>query len=333
MPTDTTPKSSNIKHIIYKCLFLLAAIYGFFFTAGSLLLYIAIARKKRPFKANPQDHKRKKGKSQSPLRQIRKELVEEGKQWYGECHSQPMSIRSFDGLNLYGEFVPSDNANSNKYVILIHGYTGSRQEMYTFGKDYHEKDYHVLFVDLRSHGNSEGRYITMGWLDRLDILKWIHLLVQKNPNAQIVLHGVSMGAATVMMTAGENLPPQVKACVEDCGYTSVEDIFASELSTLFHLPAFPFLYVTSRLSKRRAGYSFQDASCIGQLKKCQVPMLFIHGDADCFVPYDMMRPLYDACASPKEQYIVKGAGHVESRCVDLDAYNEKVFTFLQKYVK
>lgn len=323
----------KIKNILGNLLILAASVNTFLVMMGALILHFVFVRRKKPFTANPADYKNKKMKDKEPLTIMRKKLNKEGREWHHSYKCEPLSIRSFDGLKLYGELVPSLDPSSNQYVILVHGYSGSRLEMYTFGKDYHERGYHVLFVDLRSHGKSEGRYITMGWLDRMDMQGWINLLIKRNQNARIVLHGISMGAATVMMTAGERLPSHVKACVEDCGYTSVSDIFAQELAALLHLPPFPLLHITSKISKHHAGYSFQDASCIRQLQKCKIPMLFIHGEKDTFVPYSMMQPLYDACASPKEKYIVKDAGHVESRCADLKQYNEKVFTFLDKYVK
>lgn len=323
----------KIRHILRNGFILAASVNAFLIMMGTLILHFVFVRRKKPFKANPADYKNKEKKDKAPLTILRRKLNKEGREWHQNCKCESLSIHSFDGLKLYGELVPAKNCTSNQYVILVHGYSGSRLEMYTFGKDYYDQGYHVLFIDLRSHGKSEGRYITMGWLDRMDMQEWINLLIKRNQNARIVLHGISMGAATVMMTAGEKLPSHVKACVEDCGYTSVSDIFAKELWALLHLPPFPLMHITSKISKHRAGYSFQDASCIRQLQKCKIPMLFIHGKEDTFVPYSMMQPLYDACAAPKEKYIVKGAGHVESRCADLKRYNEKVFTFLDKHVK
>ncbi len=336
-------KTSNTKHILMGIFSFLMGALSILSCGSFALLYIAIIRKTKPFEANPTKKKKQRQATRrrkhytttiKDYKQMSRErMLALGKKWHDTTPHEHFTITSFDGLQLRAAFFPVTDVTSHRYVILIHGYTNSRKNMYDFAMDYHKRGYHVLLVDLRSHGESEGHYITMGWLDRIDIVQWIQLLIEKDPEASIVLHGVSMGAATVMMTSGEPLPENVKACVEDCGYTSVQDIFRSELKALYHLPAFPFLYIASWLSKRRAGYSFHEGSSIRQLEKCTVPMLFIHGKADHFVPYDMLDKLYDACVAPKEKYVVAGAGHVGSRYSNVDAYNEKVFTFLEKYVQ
>lgn len=198
--------------------------------------------------------------------------------------------------------------DSHRWVIAVHGYTGGRQHMYAYGAYYAERGYNVLTPDLCAHGESEGRYIGMGWLDRKDILKWIGLILDRDNAAEIVLHGVSMGGGTVMMTAGEDLPENVVAVVNDCGYTSVWDVFSDELEYLFRLPDFPFLYTASAIAKLRAGYTFGEASSLEQVKKAGVPMLFMHGSQDNFVHTEMVYRLYDACPTDKELFIAKGAG-------------------------
>lgn len=108
--------------------------------------------------------------------------------------------------------------------------------------------------DARGHGKSEGDYIGFGWDERKDYLQWINRIIKKDPQSEIVLHGVSMGAATVMMTSGEKLPDNVKAFVEDCGYSSVKGELGYQLKEMFNLPAFPLIPVTSLVTKVRAGY-------------------------------------------------------------------------------
>ena len=127
---------------------------------------------------------------------------------------------------------------------------------------YYEAGYQVIAPDLRACGESEGDYVGMGWLDRKDVLQWIDYIIEQDPEAKIVVHGISMGAATTMMTAGESTPDNVKAFVEDCGYTSVWDIFSSELQLRFGLPEFPILYTASGVARLRAGYSFTEASAL-----------------------------------------------------------------------
>ncbi|MGV2687118.1 alpha/beta hydrolase, partial [Clostridium perfringens] len=122
--------------------------------------------------------------------------------------------------------------------------------------------YNVLIPDLRAHGNSEGSYIGMGWNDRLDIIEWINLIIKNYENTEIILHGVSMGAATVSMVSGENLPNNVKVIIADCGYTSVWKQFSHKLKGLYSLPDFPVMHASSLVSKFRAGYNLRKASAL-----------------------------------------------------------------------
>lgn len=241
-------------------------------------------------------------------------------------------LTSFDGLKLHSYEV-INNTPSNKWVINVHGYTSEALNMSSYAKKYYDMGYNILMPDLRSHGSSEGDYIGMGWDDRLDIISWINYILAYNKNAEIVLHGVSMGAATVDMVSGEELPSNVKAIISDCGYTSVWDEFAFQLDDLFSLPEFPILNVSSLIAKIRAGYALNDASAIEQVKKSKTPILYIHGDADDFVPYYMMEELYNATSSEKEMLTIKDAAHAKGSEVDPKTYWTAVFNFTNKYVE
>jgi len=257
------------------------------------------------------------------------EIWEKTEAWLASAVREDVEIRSEDGLRLVGDVFPGPE-DSHRWVIAVHGYTGRRQHMYAYGAYYAEQGCHVLTPDLRAHGESEGRYIGMGWPDRKDMLRWIDLILSRDPAAEIVLHGVSMGGGTVMMTAGEDLPENVVAIIDDCGYTSVWDVFSDELEYLFHLPDFPFLYTASGIAKLRAGYTFGEASALEQVKKATVPMLFMHGSQDNFVHTEMVYTLYDACPTEKELFIAEGAGHGQALYLDPDAYFQCVFSFLEQ---
>lgn len=248
-------------------------------------------------------------------------------EWVDSTKKTVVSIKSRDGLDLVGDIFNTDS-NSHKWLIAIHGYTGKREHMYSYARYYAEKGYNILTPDMRSHGDSEGKLIGMGWLDKEDVKLWIDYVLNLDPQAEIVLHGVSMGGATVMMTSGEDLPENVKAIIDDCGYTSVWDEFTDEARYLFHISQFPILYTASAISKIRAGYSFQEASAIEQVKKTDIPIFFIHGSEDNFVNTDMVYSLYDACPTRKDLYVVKGAGHGQSLYLNPDLYFEKVFSFI-----
>ncbi|WP_300856956.1 alpha/beta hydrolase [uncultured Clostridium sp.] len=240
-------------------------------------------------------------------------------------------ITSSDKLKLHSYKVTNQN-NSNKWVIAVHGYTSEGINMSTYAKHYYDNGYNVLIPDLRAHGLSEGNYIGMGWDDRLDIISWINYILNENPNAEIILHGVSMGAATVLMTSGEEIPSNVKAIVADCGYTSVWDEFAYQLDDLFSLPEFPILNVSSMVAKIRAGYFLGEASSLEQVKNSKTPILYIHGDKDDFVPYYMMEELYNATSSEKEMLTIKGAEHAKASEIDPETYWNTVNNFINKYM-
>lgn len=268
------------------------------------------------------------GEDQQVMAENTKVIEKQRQEWLARAEREDAQIVSDDGLNLKGDVFWTDR-KSHKWLIAVHGYNGQRSNMQNIASFYGKENYNVLTPDMRSHGGSEGKYIGMGWLDRKDLLKWIQYVMGLDSEAEIVLHGVSMGGAAVMMTAGEALPENVKAIVEDCGYTSVWDIFSDELSYLFHLPEFPLLYAAGGIAKIRAGYGFREASAVKQVEKSTVPMLFIHGSEDNFVHTEMVYELYDACKTPKDILVVEGAGHGDAYRMDPKLYFETVFGFLK----
>ena len=240
-------------------------------------------------------------------------------------------INSFDTLKLHSYKILNETP-SDKWAIIVHGYTCEGLQMSSYAENFYNAGFNIIVPDLRSHGLSEGNYIGMGWNDRLDILSWISYIIKENNNSKIVLLGVSMGAATVSMTSGEDLPSNVKAIIADCGYTCVFDQFAYQLKRLFSLPKFPIINASSLITKIKAGYSFKKASAIEQVKKSKTPMLYIHGDIDDFVPYYMMDELYNATNSEKEKLTIKGAEHAKAADVNPTLYWNNVFNFINKYI-
>jgi len=240
-------------------------------------------------------------------------------------------IQSRDGLRLRAHRVDTDT-NTGRYAILAHGYTANGRTMADFGRRFYDMGFTVLMPDLRGHGESEGHYIGMGWHDRLDMLLWIDAIVREDPDAEILLFGISMGGATVMMTAGEPLPPNVKAIVQDCGYTSVWDEFSGQMKEQFGLPPFPMMHVASLVTKIRAGYWLSEANAVRQVAKSTTPILFIHGEEDVFVPFWMLDVLYDAANCEKEKLVIPGAGHGNASTVDPAAYWRAVEAFVGRYI-
>lgn len=257
-------------------------------------------------------------------------IAEQAAAWLESAQVEDHYIQSDDGLTLMGEYFPAE-ADSHLWMLGVHGYTSKKEDYRNVASMFAQRGYHVLLPDMRAHGESEGSFIGMGWLDRMDLLNWIDHIIALDPGAQIILHGTSMGGAAVMMTAGEALPENVKGIIEDCGYTSVWDIFADELEYLFGLPPFPVLHSASIVSKLRAGYSFGEASAVEQLGNARVPMLFIHGGNDNFVRTDMVYEVYAAYPAVKDILVIDGAGHGEAYCMNPELYFDTMFSFIGEH--
>lgn len=223
---------------------------------------------------------------------------------------------------------------TDRTAVIVHGYTDNAVRMLMIGYLYnHDLGYNILLPDLSYHGQSEGRAIQMGWKDRLDVLRWMDVANEIfGGRTRMVVHGISMGAATTMMVAGEAQKPYVKCFVEDCGYTSVRDQFAKELKEQFGLPAFPLLDVAGWMCGLKYGWTFREASSLEQVKKSRLPMLFIHGDADDYVPTWMVYPLYGAKPGDKELWVVPGASHANSYRDNREEYTRRVGEFVGRYI-
>ena len=251
--------------------------------------------------------------------------------WWEKFSFETLSIKSRDGLKLIGHFLPN---NSNKLAIIVHGYGADYKEMQQYAKYFVEKNYNILAVENRAHGQSEGKMIGMGWLDRLDVVDWINFMIEKNPNYQVALFGLSMGASTVCMTSGEALPSNVKAIISDCAFDNVFDAFKYVLKKRAHLPSWPLMNVFNLYMKNAYNYDMKEADAKKMLKKCKVPILFIHGDADDFVPTYMVHKLYESTDERlRELFIVEGAGHALSYPIAGIKYEKKLNDFLTKNLK
>lgn len=238
-----------------------------------------------------------------------------------------------EGKRLHSYYISASEPTA-KTAMLIHGYTDNAISMLMLGHLYNrEWNYNVFLPDLQYHGLSEGRAIQMGWKDRLDVMEWMdvanHLY---GDSARIVVHGISMGAATTMMVSGEDVPDYVRCFVEDCGYTSVWDEFSQEIQVRFNLPVFPLLYTGDWLCRIKYGWGMKEASSLEQVKKSRLPMYFIHGDEDTFVPTWMVYPLYEAKPGPKELWIVPQTKHAVAFYNHPVEYAARVKSFVDKYI-
>lgn len=262
-------------------------------------------------------------------------LMEERKEFVMAQPHQDVYITAFDGLKLHATYFPPQESDSKKAVICFHGYTGEGLSNHIAIAEYFLKHgYAILLPDARAHGESEGEYIGFGCLDRQDALGWVKwLIAERGKDIMIMLHGTSMGGATVLMTSGLNLPANVRGIVSDCGFTSPKEVFTHVLNHMYHLPAFPAIQGADFLNKRLAGYGMDECNAKYEVRKAKVPILFIHGSADTFVPCSMCHEIYENCPSPKRKLIVEGAAHAESYYKDMDAYEKALDEFAVEIFK
>lgn len=248
------------------------------------------------------------------------------------CPHEKWTLTAADGVKLHARCIPAEKP-TDRWVLCVHGYTASGPNEFAWFFDFYRRlGYNLLLPDHRAHGESEGEYVGMGVLDSRDIRLWMDELIDRTGGrCRIVLHGVSMGAATVTTIAGGETPEQVRGFLADCGYTSVWDEFAHQMRAMFHLPTFPILNLAGMVCRVRAGYGLRDFSPMDAVKLARKPMLFVHGGADDFVPTRMSRALYEACASAeKEILIVEGAAHAVSYRVNPALYERTASAFFEK---
>ena len=258
-----------------------------------------------------------------------KAAAERGMAYMKTVPSEEVWIESYDGLKLHGEFFPAPNGDNSKIVLGIHGFrSAARHEYGPYIEFYHSLGYSMLLPDNRAHGQSEGDYMGLGILDRLDCISWADYLVDTyGQDVQILLHGVSMGGATVLSAAGEEtLPEQVFGIVSDCGFTSMKEQTIDSLKKQ-GLPEFPFFNIVDFFCKTMAGYDLHSVTALEQVTKAKVPILFVQGMKDPFVTPENAQRLYDACASEKRLLLVDGAAHAESIAVAPEEYHQALIEF------
>ena len=306
---------------------------GITLIVGMFFVRLAVGRKKAwddsLIPKEEREQPRRYPRRQAILDQNKALIWEENRSLLAKARKEPWEISAEDGIRLVAAAYRQEG---RRWVILVHGYMCSGRDMMEYAGMYLRAGFSLLVPGQRAHGKSGGKYTGMGWLVRRDMVCWIQRILREDPEAEIVLHGVSMGAATVMMTAGEALPENVKAVVEDCGYASVERIFRDELKTIFHLPAFPLLHQASAVAKLVAKYDFREASSVEQLKKTKLPVLFIHGGMDAFVRPYMQDLCYEAAAGEKEYLRIEDASHTQAYERQPEVYREKVLGFVEKYL-
>ncbi len=252
--------------------------------------------------------------------------------WIKENTAETLEITSFDGLKLKALYIPAELEKPKGTVLAFHGYRSLATVDFALEAEFfHDLGYRVVLPYQRSHGLSEGKYITYGVNERFDCRDWARYLERRFGPEDLFFTGISMGSATVMMAADLDLPPCVRGIVADCGFTSPWAIMAHVAKKDYKLPAFPLLNMVDWIARVKAGFSLKGADSRVSLSKTELPVLFLHGREDDFVPVSMTEENFKACRGEKGKYLVSGAAHAQSFAVDTAGCEEKISGFLKKY--
>lgn len=255
--------------------------------------------------------------------------ISQGRCWLQEHNGQDVYMTNREGLKLHAVWVPAENAKGT--VIFAHGFRSCGLSDFSLAFDlYHNKGMNILLLSHRTHGPSQGKYITFGVKESRDMYDWILYHNARFGEIPVLCSGLSMGAATVMYLAGMDLPENVRGFVADCGFTSPREILAHVFTQQTHLPAWPFLWAADLCARFFAGFGLNEKHTAKTLAKNTRPILLVHGLDDDFVPTEMSRRSFDACAGDKTLLLVEGADHGVSFLVAREAYLEKIDILLAK---
>lgn len=304
--------------VVYSLLGLILLI---FFSGGYMFLVACVRRKELPWLVEEEIQKTSYGKYY--------EFMTFGDQWLKEHHAQDVYIQNRDGLRLHAYWIPADNPKGT--IVLAHGYRSTM--LADFGiafEGYHSMGLNLLVPHQRSHGESQGRFITFGVKESGDMLEWIDYHNRQFGEHQMILSGMSMGASTMLYLANADLPDNVKGIIADCGFTSPKEILSSVFRQVVRLPAAPTIWAAELFARLFAGFSLYERDTRKTLAESKIPVLMVHGTADDFVPCEMSEQGYAACTAKKRLLLVKGAEHGVSFIVDQESYTRELLWFLKE---
>ncbi len=237
---------------------------------------------------------------------------------FRELPFEEISVEAGDGLTLRAELLRGSGTGVT--VMFFHGYKSEPAcdfaAMYDF---YKSLGHDLIYVHMRAHGKSDGEYIGFGALDRYDVVRWTDRIAELFPDNDIYLHGMSMGAASLLQSMDLELNKNVRGIIADCGYSDLSTVFRNLVGRLYHLPVM-FVDVFEYVNLLKAGYDFREASSVRSVSAARIPLVYICGDSDRYVPKDMAMQIYIACKSPKRLLLVPGAGHAASYMCAKDEY-------------
>ena len=262
-----------------------------------------------------------------------KDFVAAGNAFYEALPKEDVYITSFDGLKLHGTLIR--NGDSKKLIIQAHGFRSTPKGSFSGSLPYfYGQGLNILLIDLRAHAKSEGTYITYGVHERLDLRDWVYFAMETlGTDIDIVLDGISMGATTVLMASALDLPENVRGLIADSGFTSPYDIFVEVLEHTFHAKPFPILHICSLMAEYKANFDFKGASTLDAMAENEIPVLFIHGEEDDFVPIEMSEANFEACKGEKYFVRIPGAKHGCGYLLDRETCERAMTDFFAKILQ
>lgn len=320
-----------MKNKAIKILSAAAAAGGIFTAFGWPFFEMTIRCKKKRKLTKKKWYGLSHAKINHPRYKFEKEY-EEGKAWCRQQDMQDCYLRSRDGLMLHGYYLPAQNAR--RFVILCHGYKGSGFGDFAYiARFLHENQCNLLFIDQRCCGVSEGEFITFGAKEQYDVQSWTYYIANRNKDKlPIYLYGESMGAASVLMASGLNLPGEVKGLIADCGFQSMKGQLRDMAANWFHLHWVELLLLRVDLFCRLlAGFRMKEADTVKAMRTNKRPVLFFHGEKDTYVDPKNSKYNYSLCQAPKELVIIPEARHLCSAYEAPELYREKLLGFFAKY--
>lgn len=241
---------------------------------------------------------------------------------------QPVEITSRDGLRLRGMLIEPEST-VERLIILVHGFTASSTYMFHFVEPFRRRGWAVLLIDQRYHGKSEGHYATYGFEEKHDLDRWVEWAVTRyGASIHLGLLGQSMGGGTVLEYASINKVAQF--IVADCPYSDVRELLEYQIRWLHHFPPYPLLWFVNGLMRRRAGFSLDDVKPIRSVEAAPVPIMFVHGADDKFVPTYMSEKMFAVRKGKKKLLIVPGAAHARAFFEDRDLYEREMMAFVEE---
>ena len=262
-------------------------------------------------------------------------MSREGNFWWNRQPLERYEVMSHDGLKLAGHLLRADKP-TRRVALVLHGHQCASGEMGFIARMFHDDlGLHVFMPDQRAHGKSEGKFYGMGLYEKYDVIRWLNVInTIFDDDCEIVLHGISMGAATVMLSSAErDIADNVVCGIEDCGFTRADQSALAVLKANFGFIPFKRAIVSfaSSLNKLRAGYLLKQPDCTQAVAHTRIPLLFIHGSKDQTVPLWMVDTLYDACTAKKEKLVIEDAQHGVAYFQNPDLYTKTVGDFIEKF--